>query len=203
MLARATRAHTGARQPDVAPVEGNFFVTHPQVTRALLRVETFPGVVWEPACGDGTMARELTRGAGTTKVISSDKHDRGYGVTGIDFLRQTSLYDEVNHIVTNPPFELAREFVDRALDLRPSGKVAMFLRLAWLEGKTRHRGLWSIAPPVRVWVFANRVPLRRNGGPWQAGLIAFAWFIWESGANGETRLGWLPDLFKKNGTWIE
>lgn len=205
MNPRAARAQTGAQQLDVAAVEGGYFVTHPLATRALLRVESFAGTVWEPACGDGTMALALAGGAEVFQVLASDKFDRGFGFQR-DFLDpvQGLPLAAPHHIVTNPPFELAREFVARALALRPRGKVAMFLRLAWLEGSRRHHDLWSIDPPSRVWVFANRVPLRRNGGPWQSGLIAFAWYVWDMRVTGDdTKLGWLPDKFRVNGRFVD
>ena len=201
MNPRATRAQTGAQQPDVAAVEGDFFVTHPQATRALLRVESFAGTIWEPACGDGTMARELTLGEGVFQVIATDKYDHGWG-SPRDFLDRSldMPLTAPHHIVTNPPFDLAREFVDRALELRPRGKVAMFLRLAWLEGDRRYNRLWSGRPPSRVWVFVNRVPLRRNGGPiWQSGLIAVCLVrLGPSVLFGDApTLGWLPDKFDR------
>jgi hypothetical protein len=42
-----------------------------------MRSERFNGDIWEPACGDGAMSRELAA-AGHT-VISTDLVDRGYG----------------------------------------------------------------------------------------------------------------------------
>lgn len=36
-----------------------FYPTPPEATRALLSVEHFDGDIWEPACGDGRIAKVL------------------------------------------------------------------------------------------------------------------------------------------------
>jgi hypothetical protein len=43
-------AATAARLID-RHVQANFYPTPPEATRALLSVETFDGLIWEPACG--------------------------------------------------------------------------------------------------------------------------------------------------------
>lgn len=194
MNSRATRAQVGASQPDVPDVERDFFVTHPDSVRALLEVEHLGGTIWEPAAGDGTMAAVLRTGTGVNSVICSDVVNRGCPELILKDFLSTPAIIGVDHIVTNPPYELAEEFVAKALELDPPGKVAMFLRLAFLEGKGRRERLFTVRPPARIWVFSSRQPLRRNGGPWQSGLIAFAWFVWSRDRVpfGGTRLGWLP-----------
>lgn len=180
-----------ARQQTDDPVnreKDDFYPTWPGATEALLRVETFDGPVWEPACGEGDMSRVL-EAAGYT-VISSDLVDRGYGETRIDFLMEHQ--SRAPNIITNPPFGLAKEFVDRALILS-SGKVAMFLRLAFLEGI--ERGSWfPFTPLARVYVMSRRVPMQR-GRLKQAGdghgSIAFAWFVWDPQHKGPPSLHFL------------
>ena len=192
MRSRAVRAQVGASQDGLASVPNDYFVTHPASICALLSVEDLPGVIWEPACGDGTMAETLAQHSRlSSRIVASDLVDRGYGFQR-DFLETTMLWGGISHIVTNPPFELAGQFVQHALDLDPPGKVCMFLRLAFLEGKRRRDSLYSVRPPARVWVFSERQKLRRGGaGEYQSGLIAFAWYVWERGAPPVTQLGWL------------
>lgn len=190
------RSATGATRDGLERPRGDFFATHPDEVAKLLAVEAFCGVVWEPACGDGRMAEALLNGVGgVTAVVATDLYARGYGTPGIDFLGQDRLItDGVHHIVTNPPFEAIDAFARRAITLAPRGRVALFGRLAWLEGVARRDALWSVDPPARVWVCSRRPRLARNGGAYQSGLIAFAWFIWEHpyGNRGAPRLGWLP-----------
>lgn len=168
--------------------EHDFYPTHPGATRSLLTVERFDGRIWEPACGAGDMSRVL-EGSGYD-VISTDLIDRGYGEGGRDFLMEWTPL--APNIVTNPPFRWAIEFTDRALQLT-TGKVALFLRLAFLEGV--ERGKWfKQVPLARVWVMSRRVPMQR-GKLQEVGdghsVIAFAWFIFEHGHHGPPALGFL------------
>ncbi|MGN6121693.1 MAG: hypothetical protein ACTHOJ_01925 [Sphingomonas oligoaromativorans] len=166
----------------------DLYPTWPAATRVLLAVERFTGAIWEPACGDGAMSRELV--AAGHEVISTDLIDRGYGAGGRDFLMEWQAL--APNVVTNPPFKHAVEFVERAL-LLTTGKVAMFLRLAFLEGQDR--GRWFPTTPLaRVWVMSRRVPIQRGRLAEEgdsAGPLAFAWFVWEHGHVGPAALGCL------------
>src|SRR5665213_601373 len=83
-----------------ADLEGpDFFPTPEWATRALIDNEPFDGTIWEPACGDGTMAEVLKRTG--CPVEASDLYDRGYGEARVDFLRSNRIAD---NIVTNPPY---------------------------------------------------------------------------------------------------
>jgi hypothetical protein len=166
----------------------DFYPTWPAATSALLSVERFTGPIWEPACGDGAMSRVLE--AAGHEVISSDLIDRGFGEGGRDFLMEWS--PRAPNIVTNPPFRWAIEFTDRALQLT-TGKVCLFLRLAFLEGV--ERGRWFPDTPLaRVWVMSRRVPIERGRMKEEGdghGVIAFAWFVWDHAHAGPPTLGWL------------
>ena len=173
----------------------DFYRTGEIGTRALLAVERFPGVVWEPACGAGDMSRVLETDRAITSVVSTDLHDRGYGEAGVDFL--TCAPRAADHVVTNPPFRMAGSgdaisaFARRGLELVP-GKVALIGRLQWLEGSRRKRLTFDVFPPARVWVFPYRLPMARGDDVMAAGLVAFAWYVWDREHVGSTTLGWLP-----------
>jgi hypothetical protein len=164
----------------------DFYPTPPEGTEALLRVESFDGPIWEPACGDGAISKVL-QGAGYT-VISTDLVDRGYGEPRTDFLMEYK--PRAPNIVTNPPFKMVAPFMRKALDLS-SGKVALLLRLACLEGSER-REIFASTPLARVWVFSKRLTTYREGKPTgEGGMLAFAWYVWEHGYTGKPTLGWI------------
>ena len=118
---------------------------------------------------------------------STDLIDRGYGTGGVDFFLQKDIFD--GDIVTNPPYKYAQEFIEHALTLVPDGhKVCMFLKIQFLEGKTR-RKLFDTQPPKRVWVSSSRIQCGRNG-IFQGSMIAYAWYVWEKGYQGDTVLKW-------------
>lgn len=188
-MGRGGKAYASAQTDDPENREENdFYPTHPSATRALLSVERFDGAIWEPACGEGDLSKVLLEAG--YDVVSSDLIDRGYGETPVDFLSQ--FRSRAPNVVTNPPFALAVPFVNAALQ-HTSGKVAMFLRLAFLEGQ--RRGGWFPRTPLkRVWVMSARVPMQRGRLATDDeghGVLAFAWFVWEHGYTGEPTIGWL------------
>ena len=121
----------------------DYYATEPKATEWLCRLEHFDGPILEPSCGEGHMSKVLE--AHGYDVTSRDIVDRGYGDVA-DFLADTNTSWN-GDIVTNPPYKYALDFVLKALRIIPEGKkVAMFLKLTFLEGKTR-RLLFNSTPP--------------------------------------------------------
>ncbi len=175
-----------------ADLEGpDFFPTPDWATQALVDNEKFEGSIWEPACGDGAMARVL-EGTGCP-VTASDLYHRGFGETGVDFLRSTR---QVDNIVTNPPYNAAEGFIRAAL-AQARHKFALLLRLAFLEGANRQRTIFAKTPPARVWVFSERITFYPAGAVRKgSGTTAYAWFVWDKQAPNKTELKWLPLGYK-------
>lgn len=168
--------------------ENDFYVTPPDATLKLLAHESFPGVVWEPACGNGAISECVRAASGVTSVISTDLIDRGYGESGRDFFKEQR---KVDHIITNPPYALAEQFVRHSLSCT-TGKTAMLLKLQFLEGAKRQK-MFAETPIKTVYVFSKRISMYRNGekGNYSSSMIAFAWFVWEHGYVGEPTIRWL------------
>lgn len=164
----------------------DFFPTPDWATYALIDNEPFVGEIWEPACGDGTMAKVLaTRG---NPVVASDLYDRGYGEPGIDFLTADR---KVDNIITNPPYNAAEGFV-RAGVKNSRRKFALLLRLAFLEGANRANTIFTDFPPSRVWVFSERITFYPAGAVQKGtGTTAYAWFVWDKDAPPMTELNWI------------
>ena len=135
----------------------DFFPTPRWATFALIDNERFEGDIWECACGDGAMSRVLAETG--SAVISTDLYDRGYGESGHDFLNANR---GAENIVTNPPFNSAEGFVTSATQ-RARRKVALLLRLAFLEGANRACTIFAQTPPSRVWVFSERITFYPSG----------------------------------------
>jgi hypothetical protein len=169
-----------------------FYRTPIEATRALIAIEgdRIPWRVWEPACGDGAISEELIR-AGHF-VYSSDIACRGYGAVE-DFLsRDVQSAVLPSSVVTNPPFSLAQEFVDKAFSFPSIHYCALLLRLAFLESQKRKE--WFEAnPPARVHVSSRRLPMmhRENwAGTKSTSAVPYAWFIWLRGYDGAPQLRW-------------
>ena len=173
----------------------DFYRTPEWATEALLDRETFGRYIWEPACGDGAIS-EVLRQRGY-EVKSTDLHDRGYGEWGVDFLTVVlPAFERIDAVVTNPPFRdrYPERFVHHAL-LLGVPKVAILARVLWLEGQARRDTLFRPAPPRAVYVFSSRVNVCRedfrNLTDGHGGMVAYAWYVWESGFQGETALRWI------------
>lgn len=189
---RSAHAILGAHNYTQTERETNdYYATEPKAARLLLGVEKFSPVIWECACGEGHLVREFEK-AGYT-VYASDLVDRGCGEK-IDFLETVSPPCKGMDIVTNPPYSFAKEFVEHALDISDDGrKVAMFLKIQFLEGKSR-RELFKKYPPKTIYVSSGRLLCAMNGDFEKAkssSAICYAWYIWEKGYSGDTVLKWI------------
>lgn len=174
----------------------DYFPTPPWATRALLDfLAPLEGATaWEPAAGKRHMADVLQEQF--KQVWASDVFDYGVGDLVGSFIGEGpdvigTPPGVVDWVITNPPFNCALEFAERALDVAADG-VALLVRTAWLEGETRHDRLFMPHPPTWVLQFAERVPMHR--GRWVPDgdtMTAYCWVIWIKGMT-NTRLLWLP-----------
>ena len=126
------------------------------------------------------------------KVFKTDIIERSRQVDDIvDFLECDKQWN--GDIITNPPFKNAVTFVQKALDLVPDGsKVAMFLKLTFLEGQARKQ-FFLENPPKTVYVSSSRLNCAKQGDfeTYTSSAIAYAWFIWEKGHKGDTIIKWI------------
>jgi hypothetical protein len=178
----ASNHSLGEREKD------DYYATEPKATEWLLRLETFNGPILEPSCGEGHISEALIRGG--YQVVSRDLINRGYGEVA-DFLSIDNT-EWNGDIITNPPYKYAQEFVEKALQIIPDGhKVAMFLKVQYLEGK-RRRKMFDTMPPKRIWVSSSRLKCAINGDfdNMTSSAAAYAWFVWEKGFRGDTIIKW-------------
>ena len=184
----------GGNQQGRPPAD--FYETPPMAVHSLLDVERFEGRVWEPACGKGAISQVLKEH--DVSVVSSDKHDYGYGEPDIDFLRRKHRERyllEADNIITNPPFKLAVDFALLGCDFirKTKGKLALLNRLVWLESAAR-KPMFESTPLARVHVFSRRLPMMHRPGYKKrkaASMVAFAWFVWEWDHEGPPTIGWI------------
>lgn len=171
----------------------DYYATDPKAMELLLKEEVFYKNIWECAVGGGHLADVLKKHGYI--VHSSDIVDRGYKDTlQLNFLRYNLTF--FGDIITNPPYKYAKEFVEHALQVIPEGnKVAMFLKLTFLEGKAR-KELFKKYPPKTVYVSSSRLQCAKNGDfeKYKKGTgtaIAYAWYVWVKGYKGETVIKWI------------
>ncbi|MEQ1718397.1 MAG: hypothetical protein ABL907_20840 [Hyphomicrobium sp.] len=170
-----------------------FYPTPPEATLALLSAEAFDGSIWEPACGEGHIAKVLASAG--YQVTSTDLVVYGFGEPKRDFLAERKPL--AKHIVTNPPYGrgLADAFAKHAIRLtrETGGTVAMLMNLAGLCHPLRH-GFYVSHPPAVVYCLDECI-CWPYGDPSQATTsIAkqrYCWMVWKHGHTGATELRWL------------
>lgn len=153
----------------------DFYATPAPVTRALAQRHPWllDGLVWEPACGSGDMSEALLQ-SGAGLVYSSDLRHTGYGVGGVDFLKDKPI--TAAKIVTNPPFKLAAEFIARACSAPGVTGVAMLLKATYWNAASREKLFRDTRP---TWVHPltwrpNFAPDRGN-----APTMDLLWTVWD------------------------
>lgn len=175
------------------------FPTPPWATRALCEwiVEKgdLRGPCREPAANRGHMVKPLCEYF--NEVWASDIFDYGVGFGQSDYLFGPEPMP-VGWTITNPPFRLAEQFIERALATSRRG-VAVIVRSAFLEGVGRHERLFSKEPPTDILQFTERVVMHKgklsaNGST----ATAYCWVVWDKARAGQdTRFNWIPPCRKR------
>lgn len=170
----------------------DFYATDPIAAELLLKEEKFSHNIWECACGQKHLSGVFEKYG--YNVRSSDLIDR-CGNEVFDFLSmENQSWD--GDIITNPPYKYASEFIYKSLSVIKHGnKVAMFLKLQFMEGKER-KHLFTKFPPKTVYVSSSRIFCAKNGdfeGLKASGgsAVAYAWYVWEKGFKGNTTVKWI------------
>lgn len=151
--------------PTRSRVENDYYATPFEATEAILSQEELHGSILEPAAGEGHISKVLREHYPNSQIISTDlvqRDDRfGCGIVGgVDFLTE-NYPEKFNNVITNPPFSLAKEFAEKALEVS-TGKVILFAKIQFLEGRQR-KDFFATHPPKAVYVFSKRVNPLRNG----------------------------------------
>ena len=179
--------------------ENDFYATDPQTLKLFLheflKDNSLDGKdILEPACGEGHISKTLKEMLPNCEILSTDLVDRGYGQGGVDFL--THDYGETFHtVMTNPPFSLAKEFIEKGLEVSDK-YVIMLCKIQLLEG-TKRKDMFLNTPLKYVYVHSSRQatwkngePLDKNGKKW-ATTMCLAWFVWDKEYKGEPIIKWL------------
>jgi hypothetical protein len=135
--------------------------------------------IWEPACGSGKMVLALTD-AGHT-VEASDI------AQGVDFLMATDAMG-CSAVVTNPPYGLAAEFIDRALLLAPL--VAMLLRTDFDHARSRRHLFGGCPHFAKKLVLTKRIVWFEDREKVAAPSFNHAWFVWDRAHSGPPTLAY-------------
>jgi hypothetical protein len=127
-------------------------------------------------------------------VSPSESYDRWHHG---DYLQDkwSNLTDDrlFDLVVGNPPYSLAEEFIRQSFyTLCEGGYCYFLLRLAFLESKKRHFGLFTDWQPKRVYVLSRRPSFfTTKSGRKTTDALSYAMFLWQKGWVGDTVLDWM------------
>ena len=157
-----------------------------------------PSKILEPAAGEGHITKVLKKFFPDSEIVSVDLIDRGVSdiFGNIDFInsKDSRVNQSYDLIITNPPFKIMKEFIDKALTL--SKHVMMFGKLVFLEGVKRTdwfekgclKNVYVYSYRANPW--KNGEPKDPNGNKWSS-TMAFAWFEFELGYKGKPQINFI------------
>lgn len=159
--------------------KNDFYPTPPECTEALMayeqefiRAHQPFDAIWEPACGDGAITRVLLDHE--FGVISTDIADLyAFGLSGVDFLEGEPLHTG-RPIITNPPFNLAHKFIERALGDCDAPYLALLLKSTYWHAARRYT-LFTDYPPSVVYPLTWRPDFMNKGAP----TMDCSWMVWD------------------------
>ena len=138
------------------------YQTPPEALFPLLPFLKKDWTIWECAAGEGNLVKELRKQG--FKVIATDIH------SGKDFLSHEPKHYDC--IITNPPFSLKQQFLERAYCL---GKpFAFLLPLTTLESEKRQRFFRQCG--LEMILFDKRINFETPTGKGEGSWFASAWF---------------------------
>lgn len=172
----------------------DYYATDPIAAELLLQIEDLDKniPIWECSAGENHLANVFKENGYT--VRTSDIIKRTETTEVLDFLSD-EVTDWNGNIITNPPYSLASKFVEKAMSIIHNGnKCIMFLKLQFMEGKTRKK-LFEKYPPKTIWVSSSRIMCAKNGDFQKmidggGSAVAYAFYVWEKGYKGDTVIKW-------------
>jgi hypothetical protein len=146
-----------------------------------------PEIVWcenplvlEPCAGDGAIVDVLNHMVCGHILASDINLDCRYG-NGEDFITSPD-HQRYDFIVTNPPFSLAKEFIDRALEV--ANCVIMLLPQSFFGSQSR-KEWWKSHPPTAQFILSKRPSFTGNG---KTDSEVYSWVVWDT--TGRQKVGW-------------
>jgi hypothetical protein len=165
--------------PLTGRMEDDFYPTPSEVTHALLGEFHFGrGKILEPAAGDYAMASVLE--ANGYQVEASDVTPRDPRVMQRDFLTMTKT--DAGAIITNPPFNLAQQFIEHALGVLRVSVLALVLKSTYWHAVTR-QPLFQRFRPSFVCPLTWRPDFLQKGRP----TMECSWVVWMDTHMGPTQ----------------
>ena len=149
-------------------------------TQSLLDVHDIRYPVLEPCAGNLAIVNMLE----PRKVYSIDIDEAMPVMWHGDYLTRKIL-PQCETVITNPPFNIAQEVIEKALTHTIDGcEIIMLLRLNFLGSKKR-KPFWDSAPLKHIYVLSKRPSFTKDG---KTDSIEYMWCVFERGYKGKATI---------------
>jgi len=143
------------------------------------------GNILEPCAGNGNIIvalKERYNNHITAIEIRDEKdnlqHSGADEILIEDFLNYCPA-KEYKTIISNPPFSLATEVINKCFEIACADtEIIMLLRLAFLEAERRYK-FWQKHPVNDLYVLSKRPSFTGKG----TDATAYGWFVWNKSKN--------------------
>lgn len=166
-------------------IENDFYGTPNWITKSIIPYlnKAQQPVVFDPCSGDGAIYKAVSEVWTDSKFvgIEIDSNRKSlstpeYNTILGDYLKMNDLSHLVYKptiLITNPPYSLAQEFIEKSLKLLPDVEIAMLLRLNFLGSKKRKE--FNTHYPCNIYVSPRRPGFTNNG---KTDATEYAWFVY-------------------------
>lgn len=112
------------------------------------------------------------------KIYSFDIREDSPAYVIVDYLQYEQAEPWFDLIITNPPFNIAQQVIEKALkDVREGGFVVMLLRLNYFDSKAR-KAFWDSNRPKYSFVHHKRMSFTKDG---KTDSIEYQHLVWQKG----------------------
>jgi len=174
---RAQSRHKDADHPHDA------YFTCPEAIICLMHLERawLPRVLLDPCAGKGAFTTLMAQHG--YEMYANDIENYGLEDCTIGDYRSYRVAPWIEGIVTNPPYKLAVEFLQKALG--ECGYVAFLLRSMWLADADGRDDLLERHPPVRTYHLKRLPMMHRHGytGKKSTSNVPHSLIVWDCRAN--------------------
>ncbi|WP_440671190.1 hypothetical protein [Bacillus subtilis] len=174
-------------------IESDFYPTPVKTIENFLNnYELHEGTILEPCAGNGNFIKVLRKLGYKNKIVANEirveendnlLYSGADYIYNVDFLNERMPEHNITTIITNPPFNLAREFVTRCKELYPEAEIIMLLRTAFLESRVRY-DFWQNNKVNKLYTLSSR-PKFVNG---KTDATSYSFFIWNNTKDQEIKV---------------
>lgn len=168
----------------------DFYATPVSCVENFLDNYDFPiGRVLEPSAGNGNIIQAIRNKGFNNNITALEiRKEEIHNLDNIsdrviidDFLKWNTD-EKFEIIIGNPPYSLAREFMEKCFELSNENTVIiMLLRTAFLESKSRYE-FWQEHPLSGLYVLSKRPSFTGKG----TDATSYSWFVWDNRNKNQT-----------------